>query len=82
MWKWFHTIGRSQGAAAFSARVLLNKIVHIQGSCAVLFCPFILLRTLKTQNVLLSPFKDRQLSFCLLIWLSNLKIDPKLVKLT
>ena len=43
----------------------LSKIIcySMQGCCGVLFCPSFLIRTLKTQNVLFSPFKDMQLSF-------------------
>ena len=57
----------------------MTNCSKLQGSYAALFCPFILLRTFKTQNVLLSHFKDAQLSFCLLILPNGLKIDPKLV---
>ena len=56
--------------------------LQVQGSYAVLFCPFILLRTFKTQNVLLSPFKDTWLSFCLIILPNGLKMDHKLVIFT
>ena len=48
---------------------------EFQGSYAVLLCPFILLRTFRTQNILLSPFKDTELSFCL----SNLPNRVKIV---
>ena len=42
---------------------LFAHVAQLQGSYAVLFCPFFLLRTIKTQNVLLSHFKDTLLSF-------------------
>ena len=40
-----------------------TAIFHSQGSYGVLFCPLFLIRTLKTRNVILSPYKDSGLSF-------------------
>ena len=36
---------------------------QLQGCYSVLFCPFFLIRTFKTQNVLLCPYKDTHVSF-------------------
>ena len=47
----------------------------MQGCCGVLFCPSFLIRTLKSQNVLFSPFKDTQLSFFSKFTLIFTKLD-------
>ena len=54
---------------------------QLQGCYSVLFCPFFLIRTFKTQNVLLFPYKDTHISFYLKLHFKIRKMKQFLRKL-